>query len=72
MVMEWACGHFLTKHPARPMGLSAFSAGPAGTAPGRKLPPEDHLSIVYMHNTQGERNELFHVKVRDVVYGCIE
>jgi len=34
--------------------------------------PEDRLSVVYMHNTQGERNELFHVKVRDVVYGCID
>ncbi len=34
--------------------------------------PEDRLAVVYMHNTQGERNELFHIKVRNVVYGCIE
>ena len=57
-------------------GASNGSLGAFGWSGGygswAEASPEDHLSIVYMHNTQGEHNELFHVKVRDVVYGCIE
>lgn len=34
--------------------------------------PEKKMGVVYMHNTRGERNEYFHMKVRSVVYGCME
>lgn len=34
--------------------------------------PEKKMGVVYMHNTQGERNEYFHMKVRAVVYGCMD
>jgi len=34
--------------------------------------PADHMSVVYMHNTAGTRNEWYHMKVRSVVYGALE
>lgn len=57
-------------------GASNGSLGAFGWSGGygswAEASPEDRLSIVYMHNTQGEQNELFHIKVRNVVYGCID
>ncbi len=57
-------------------GCSNGSIGAFGWSGGygswAESSPEDRLAVVYMHNTQGERNELFHIKVRNVVYGAIE
>ena len=57
-------------------GCSNGSLGAFGWSGGygswAESSPEDRLAIVYMHNTQGEHNELYHIKVRNVVYGAIE
>lgn len=51
------------------LGAFGWSGGYGSWA---EASPSDNLSIVYIHNTQGEQNEPFHVKVRNVVYGCIK
>ena len=34
--------------------------------------PENRMAVVYMHNTQGLRNEYYHMLVRSAVYGMLE
>ena len=57
-------------------GASNGSIGSFGWSGGygtwAEADPEENLSIVYMHNTWGLQNELFHMRVRDVLYAALD
>ena len=62
----------MEKAPGGSNGSIGSFGWSGGYGPWAEADPEENLSIVYMHNTWGLRNELFHMKVRQAVYAALD